>query len=180
MRRIKINGVLGGILLVVVVLSIGAGAMEYPFWLPVAQVAWETLGEVQEGATVTAAAQPAIRDHLYPTAPVYIAQQDQEFQLIRAANDIRNEELIFSSPDLDPQTLAVSWDGLCLVIGLEEEIGTKLYLLVGDSKDPLQVITGRGDESAPTLSFDKTTLAFLSDESGEGSKLKTVQITSVP
>ena len=180
MRRIKINGVLGGILLVVVVLSIGAGAMEYPFWLPVAQVAWETLGEVQEGATVTAAAQPAIRDHLYPTAPVYIAQQDQEFQLIRAANDIRNEELIFSSPDLDPQTLAVSWDGLCLVIGLEEEIGTKLYLLVGDSKDPLQVITGRGDESAPTLSFDKTTLAFLSDESGEGSKLKTVQITSAP
>ena len=180
MRPSKMCGVFGTILLVVSVLCIGAAAMEYPFWLPVAQVAWETLGEVQEGDAVTAVARPAIRDLLYPTAPVYITKRDHEVQLIRAANGIRTEELIFSSPNLDPETLAVSWDGLCLVIGLEEENGTKLHLLVGNPRDPVPVTSERGGESAPTLSSDKTTLAFLSDEGGGGSKLKTVQITSVP
>ena len=180
MRTSETYGVVGAILLVVSVLSIAADAMEYPFWLPVAQVAWETLGEVREGDAVTAVARPAIRDLFYPTAPVYITRRDHEFQLIRAANDIRTEELILSSANLDPGTLAVSWDGLCLVIGLEEENGTKLHLLVGNSGDPISVTTESGGESAPTLSSDKTTLAFLSDEGGEGSKLKTVQITSVP
>ena len=180
MRPSKTYGVLGTILLVVSILSIAANAMEYPFWFPVAHVAWETLGEVQEEDAVTAVARPAIRDLLYPMAPVYITQRDHESQLIRAANGIRTEELVFSSPKLDPETLAVSWDGLCVVIGLEEESETKLHLLVGDSGDPIPVSTGRGGESAPTLSSDKTTLAFLSDEGGEGSKLKTVQITSVP
>ena len=180
MRPSHTYRLLGVILLVVSALSMGGGAMEYPFRLPVAQVGWETLGEVQEGDAVTAVVQPAIRDQLYPTAPVYITQRDHEFQLIRAGSEIRNEELLFSSPKLDPETLAASWDGLCLVIGLEEANGTKLYLLVGDSRDPVPVTTERGDESAPTLSSDKTTLAFLSDEGGEGSKLKTVQITSGP
>ncbi len=180
MRPSKTYGVAGAILLVVSVLSIGADAMEHPFWFPVEQVVWETLGDVQEGDAVTAVARPAIRDCLYPTAPVYITQRDHEFQLIRAADDIRNEQVIFSSPKLDPEMLAVSWDGLCVVIGLEEENETKLYLLAGDSGDPIPVTTERGGESAPTLSSDKSTLAFLSDEGGEGSKLKTVQITSVP
>jgi Tol biopolymer transport system component len=148
--------------------------------LPVGSVELLPLAEIDLDRSPTAVAQALIRDLLYHDAPLFLSMQAGEVQLIRAANWRYPAEVLWASPDLNSQTLAISWDGLHIILGMHEEVDCKLYVLVNGIDEPVRLTSGPGDDSLPTISPDKATVAFLSDRSGGGTKLYTLRMDSHP
>jgi len=159
---------------------LGVLALDYPWLLPTGSVDLEEVAEIGLEDAPTAVGQPVINDLLYPDAPLFLTTQEDVVQLRRAASWRNPSEVLWASPTLDPKTLAVSWDGLHIVLGVHEEMGHKLHLLVDGIDELIRLTDGPGNDEEPTISPDKATVAFLSDRGGGSQKLYTLRMDSQP
>lgn len=115
---------------------------------------------------VTAIAQPQNWDPtIYPARIRVIAPQDGKYSLFEL-ND--NTRLVYGPAMLDPKSLALSWDGNQTIISVKHGAYYKLMLLVEDYNGVKAVpfTTGPGNDYSPTLSPDKSFVAFVNDRAG--------------
>ncbi len=115
---------------------------------------------------VTAIAQPANWDPvIYPSMIHTVAPQDGQYALFKLTEA---PELIYGPADLDPTSLAVSWDGNQTILSVKHGDHYKLMLLVDDYRGvkTVALTNGPGNDLDPALSPDKSFVAFVSDRDG--------------
>jgi len=116
--------------------------------------------------TVTAIAQPASYNPIiYPEVTRVITPKDGEYALFGLGD---NPKLVYGPAEVDPESLAVSWDGYHTVFGVKQGDCYKLMLITTDyPKNRFIPLTGgSGNDRHPALSPDKSFLAFISDRDG--------------
>jgi Tol biopolymer transport system component len=155
----------GNVLLIAILFAVGIVAYgDISVVMPSGTI---TLAPVQTlSVAATAIAQPASWDPtIYPSMVRVIAPQDGKYGLFGLGD---NSKLLYGPAELDPKSLAVSWDGYHTVMSIEQGNYFKLCLLVEDySGNRLLPLTdGPGNDRFPTLAPDKSFLAFISDRDG--------------
>lgn len=125
--------------------------------------------------TATVIAQPARWDPvIYPTLVRVIAPLNGNYGLFKLSD---KPQLIYGPAEVDPESLAVSWDGSHTIFGVKHGDYYKLMLLIEDYLQNrfIPLTAGSGNDRHPALSSDKSFLAFISDRDGR-SKLYGLQI----
>jgi Tol biopolymer transport system component len=115
---------------------------------------------------ISAVTAPSITDILYSSSPVALMRTADQVSLIRIDPADSEPTTLFCSPDLDPLSLAVSWDGFHTVLSMKRDGHYKLHLLVGSGPEAISLTDGAGDDRFPALSPDKTFIAFRSNRDG--------------
>ncbi len=130
-----------------------------------------------EKAVFTSVVQPQIADRLYWSSALYLAKEGEDVALYRAASACEGPVCLCRAPGIDPQSLAVGWEGLSVVLSIERGGDKKLHLLLLGEESTIPLTEGPGDDRSPAFSPDKSEIAFLSDRAGH-SKLYTISLVT--
>jgi Tol biopolymer transport system component len=163
-------------LLLVLLASVRGNANDLWF-LPAQEAQLVRLSAAAE--EISAVAKPQIGDILYDGAPLVLFRTPQDVSLARLDDTSSAPVVLLHSPDLDPSSLSVSWDGFHAVLSMMLDGHYKLHVLVVDEAEPIPLTTGSGDDRLPALAPDKSFVVFQSNREGHW-KLYRLRLRTTP